>query len=261
MSNRRTRLHRSTTGSSIDRDKEQQPQKQQSGLTWITTTNPHQMRDQDTRRNVRVQVMNDYLTKERRNPNSTDVRVRHSVSRAGHSAPVAMTPEANNRSATPLLRRRPSPRLRDSLVNSVTDFSLLSSSIATCEHLEERECLDELDLADASRYMDLHVQLGGIGAKIGAFNTTPTFDGTAELDVVLLKHSCMSKKTILSLPFYSHYLLCLFQKSTDSNVVHRHSKLWQSSNVQGMGTHALCRPRRIPKHVMPLLGLSRHNVH
>ena len=155
---------------------------QLSNFKWIHIINPHQSRDKEMMRNVRIQVMNDYLTKERRNPNSTDARVRHTSRRSRAS----ISPETKKKSA-PSTTRSQSPRARDSVVNSALP-SPETLNIPTYQDIEAESLYDAEPTALAP-YAASNPPVAGIGAKLDVFNATPKFDGD-HIDVTMLKHNC-----------------------------------------------------------------------
>lgn len=161
----------------------QDDDQQLSDLTWIMVTNPHQSKDKEMMRNVRIKVMNDYLTKERRNPNSTDARVRHTVRRSKTST----SPEMRKKSCASGTRSQ-SPRPRDSAVHSA-----LPSPETACiqAHLEaDMEPSGDTDSTALTSQAVPNIRLAGIGAKLDVFEATPRFDGEV-IDVLMLKYNCM----------------------------------------------------------------------
>ncbi|KAH0298777.1 hypothetical protein KCU71_g12739, partial [Aureobasidium melanogenum] len=166
----------------MDHTSNQDHDQQLSDLTWIMITNPHQSKDKEMMRNVRIKVMNDYLTKERRNPNSTDARVRHTVRRSKTST----SPEMRRKSYLPSTRSQ-SPRARDPAIQSA-----LPSPETACiqAHLEANmESPDDTDSTALSSQAVPNVRLAGIGAKLDVFEATPRFDGEV-IDVLMLKWNC-----------------------------------------------------------------------
>lgn len=171
------------TLSPMDHTPNQMDNQQVSDLTWIMVTNPQQSKDKEMMRNVRIKVMNDYLTKERRNPNSTDARVRHTVRRSKPST----SPESRKKSY-PSSTRSQSPRAKDSAMQSA-----LPSPEASCiqAHLEANmESPDDTDSTALTSQAVPNVRLAGIGAKLDVFEATPRFDGEV-IDVLMLKYNCM----------------------------------------------------------------------
>lgn len=156
---------------------------QLSNFKWIMITNPHQ-RDKEMMRNVRIQVMNDYLTKERRNPNSTDARVRHAPRRSTAS----ISPEKRRKSG-PSTTRSQSPRARDSAINSALPSPETTLNIPMYQEMEAESLYDAEPMALAPCTAS-NPPLAGIGAKLDVFNATPKFDGE-NIDVTMLKHNCM----------------------------------------------------------------------
>ncbi|KAG9547817.1 hypothetical protein KCU79_g15240, partial [Aureobasidium melanogenum] len=166
----------------MDHTSSQEHDQQLSDLTWIMVTNPHQSKDKEMMRNVRIKVMNDYLTKERRNPNSTDARVRHTVRRSKTST----SPGMRRKSYLPSTRSQ-SPRARDSAIQSA-----LPSPETACiqAHLEANmESPDDTDSTALTSQAVPNVRLAGIGAKLDVFEATPRFDGEV-IDVLMLKYNC-----------------------------------------------------------------------
>ncbi|KAH0366750.1 hypothetical protein KCU65_g5109, partial [Aureobasidium melanogenum] len=168
--------------SPMDHTPNQMDDQQLSDLTWIMVTNPLQSKDKEMMRNVRIKVMNDYLTKERRNPNSTDARVRHTVKRSKPST----SPESSKKSY-PSSTRSQSPRAKDSAIQSA-----LPSPEASCiqAHLEANmESADDTDSTTLTSQAAPNVWLAGIGARLDVFEATPRFDGEV-IDVLMLKYNC-----------------------------------------------------------------------
>lgn len=169
--------------SPMDHASNQDGDQQLSDLTWIMVTNPHQSKDKEMMRNVRIKVMNDYLTKERRNPNSTDARVRNTVRRSKTSA----SPEMRKKSC-PSGTRSQSPLARDSAIHST-----LPSPEAACiqAHLEaEIESSGDTDSTALTSQAVPNIRLAGIGAKLDVFEATPRFEEEV-IDVLMLKYNCM----------------------------------------------------------------------
>jgi hypothetical protein len=164
-----------------DLSSNQDNDQQLSDLKWIVLTNPHQSRTKEMMRNVRIQVMNDYLTKERRNPNSTDARVRHTSRHHRNSA----SPEMRRKSG-PSTTVHQSTRARDSVVNSAIPSPDTLSQTSLYQEVEEESLYDT---QPAMRPYEA-ATLAGIGAKLDVFNATPRFDGDF-VDVSMLKHNCM----------------------------------------------------------------------
>jgi len=176
-SSRRSLSPRDTTSNEDD-------DQQLSNFKWIMVTNPHQSKDKEMMRNVRIQVMNDYLTKERRNPNSTDARVRHTSRRSRTS----VSPEMRKKSG-PSTTRSQSPRARDSAINSSLPSPETTLNIPMYQKMEAESLYDTEPTALAP-YTSSNPPLAGIGAKLDVFNATPKFDGE-NIDVTMLKHNCM----------------------------------------------------------------------
>lgn len=151
------------------------------GLTWVMITDPNQSRDRDTMRNVRIHVMNDYLSKEQRNPHSTDARVRHS-GRRGHVSDIS-SPEARKKSKQTETRSR-SPRFRDSVIEMAPPPERKHTRI-------EANMSDDAKAAVLAPYVASKMQLGGIGSKCDVFHATPRLK-VENVDVKMLKHNCMS---------------------------------------------------------------------
>lgn len=156
------------------------------GLTWVMITDPRQSRDKTTMRNVRMHVMNDYLSKEQRNPNSTDARVRNSRFRTTTSR----SPEVGRKTTITRARSR-SPCARDLVIDYGSTES--KTSIGKMEEVLH----DDERTAALAPFAASKAQLGGPGSKLDAFNATPRFVGRPNFDIRMLKHSCMS---LLSLP-------------------------------------------------------------
>ncbi|TIA55280.1 hypothetical protein D6C79_00537 [Aureobasidium pullulans] len=167
--------------SPMDNSSSQEGEQKLANLTWIMITDPSQSKDKEMMRNVRIQVMNDYLTKERRNPNSKDARVRHSGRR--DRTPINTTPEARKRPGLSTMRSH-SPRARDSVIDLT-----LPSEEETYQEIEE-ESTEDAHMAILTRGVASKVQLAGIGAKLDVFSATPKFDGEQHIDVCMLKHNC-----------------------------------------------------------------------
>ncbi|THW07039.1 hypothetical protein D6D02_06584 [Aureobasidium pullulans] len=165
----------------MDNSSSQEGEQKLANLTWIMITDPSQSKDKEMMRNVRIQVMNDYLTKERRNPNSKDARVRHSGRR--DRTPINATPEARKRPGLSTMRSH-SPRARDSVIDLT-----LPSEEETYQEIEE-ESTEDAHMAILTRGVASKVQLAGIGAKLDVFSATPKFDGEQHIDVCMLKHNC-----------------------------------------------------------------------
>ncbi|KEQ94389.1 hypothetical protein AUEXF2481DRAFT_30366 [Aureobasidium subglaciale EXF-2481] len=170
--------------SPTEQDIGQEDGNQLSNLTWIMITDPNQSRDKEMMRNVRIQVMNDYLIKERRNPNSTDSRVRR-ISRAGRVIPGASA-DSRKRSDTSE-RRSQSPRARDSAINSAFPSPKITSRAQIPQDPPTSRCDAEIELL--TPYLASKAELAGIGARLDVFNATPKFDGE-HVDVRMLKHNC-----------------------------------------------------------------------
>ncbi|KAI5275682.1 hypothetical protein E4T47_01315 [Aureobasidium subglaciale] len=170
--------------SPTEQDIEQEDGNQLSNLTWIMITDPNQSRDREMMRNVRIQVMNDYLIKERRNPNSTDSRVRR-ISRAGRVVPGASA-DSRQRSDTSE-RRSQSPRARDSAINSAFPSPKTTSRAQIPQDPPTSRCDAKIELL--TPYLASKAELAGIGARLDVFNATPKFDGE-HVDVRMLKHNC-----------------------------------------------------------------------
>ncbi|KEQ73875.1 hypothetical protein M436DRAFT_81298 [Aureobasidium namibiae CBS 147.97] len=175
-SSRRSLSPRDTTSNEDD-------DQQLSNFKWIMVTNPHQSKDKEMMRNVRIQVMNDYLTKERRNPNSTDARVRHTSRRSRTS----VSPEMRKKLG-PSTTRSQSPRARDSAINSSLPSPETTLNIPMYQEMEAESLYDTGPTALAP-YTSLNPPLAGIGAKLDVFNATPKFVGE-NIDVTMLKHNC-----------------------------------------------------------------------
>ncbi|KAI4729254.1 hypothetical protein E4T49_02964 [Aureobasidium sp. EXF-10728] len=158
-------------------------QDDQHNLTWIMITNPHQSKDKDMMRNVRIQVMNDYLTKERRNPHSTDARVRHTVKRSRTST----SPELKKKSGPHTTRSQSPPRARDSAVGSCRPSPEITYAQTYQE--SEAESLGDTESTMLAPCAAYDAPVAGIGAKLDVFNATPKFDGE-HIDVLMLKHNC-----------------------------------------------------------------------
>jgi hypothetical protein len=178
-----TMSSRSSVRSPSPRDlsSNQDNEKQLSDLKWIMITNPHESRTKEMMRNVRIQVMNDYLTKERRNPNSTDARVRH-TSRHHRSS---TSPEMRRKSGPSTTAYQP-PRPRDSAINSAIPSPNTSSQTSLYQEVEAEPLYD----TEPGMRPYEAATLAGIGAKLDVFNATPRFDGEF-VDVSMLKHNCM----------------------------------------------------------------------
>ena len=161
----------------------QDDNQQLSNFKWIIVTNPHESKDKEMMRNVRIQVMNDYLTKERRNPNSTDARVRHTSKRSRTS----ISPEMRKKSG-PISTRSQSPRARDSAINSALPSPEMALQIPMYQEMEA-ESLYDTEPPALAPYATSNPPLAGIGAKLDVFNATPKFDGE-NIDVLMLKHNC-----------------------------------------------------------------------
>lgn len=166
-----------------DTTSNQDDDQQLSNLKWIVVTNPHQSRDKEMMRNVRIQVMNDYLTKERRNPNSTDARVRHTSRRSTAS----ISPEMRKKSG-PSTTRSQSPCARDSAINSALPSPETTSNIPMYREMEA-ESLYDIEATALAPCTTSNPPLAGIGAKLDVFDATPKFDGE-HIDVLMLKHNC-----------------------------------------------------------------------
>ena len=168
--------------SPMDHTSNQDDTQQLPDLTWIMVTNPHQSKNKEMMRNVRIKVMNDYLTKERRNPNSTDARVRHTVRRSKTST----SPETRKKSY-PTGTRSQSPRAKHSAIDS----SLSSPETTHIQPHSEAdiESSGDTDSVALTSNTVPNVRLAGIGAKLDVFNATPRFDGE-NIDVLMLKYNC-----------------------------------------------------------------------
>ncbi|KAI4761672.1 hypothetical protein E4T52_02611 [Aureobasidium sp. EXF-3400] len=177
MTSRSSRRSLSPTDTSNQDDDQQL-----TNLKWIMVTNPH-TRDKEMMRNVRIQVMNDYLTKERRNPNSTDARVRHTSRRSRAS----ISPEMRKKSG-PSTTRSQSPRARDSVVNSALPSPETILNIPTYQDIEAESLYDTESMVLAPCAAS-NPPVAGIGAKLDVFNATPKFEGD-HIDVTMLKHNC-----------------------------------------------------------------------
>jgi hypothetical protein len=179
MTSRSSRRSLSPTDTSTQDDDQQL-----SNLKWIIVNHPHQSRDKEMMRDVRIQVMNDYLTKERRNPNSTDARVRHTSRRSKAS----VSPEMRKKSG-PSTTRSQSPRARDSVVNSALPSPETILNIPMYQGIEAESLYDTEPMMLAPCATS-NPPVAGIGAKLDVFNATPKFEGD-HIDVTMLKHNCM----------------------------------------------------------------------
>jgi hypothetical protein len=180
MTSRSSRRSPSPRSSISNQDDDQQL----SDLKWIMITNPHQSKTKEMMRNVRIQVMNDYLTKERRNPNSTDARVRHT----SRHLRTSTSPEMRRKSG-PSTKRSQSPRARDSVTESALPSPETALNTCTWEDME-LESLYDAEPTTMGPFPASNPPVAGIGAKLDVFNATPKFGGD-HIDVTMLKHNCM----------------------------------------------------------------------